>query len=455
MVRDMTSGSPIKRILAFCLPLFIGNLFQQFYGMVDSMIVGKYLGVQAFAAVGSTGSINFLIIGFALGLCMGMTIPVSQDFGAGNIQSLRRCVAHAVYLAIAASAIIGVVMTIYTRPVLQLLNTPPDIIDGATSYISIIFGGVGTIILYNLLSGLMRALGDSRTPLYYLIVACIVNVVLDIVFIRYMGMGVEGAAWATVIAQLISGLLCLYSIWKHFPMLHFTRKDAKFSWKIVGRLSGISLPMGLQFSITAIGSIMMQAAVNGLGSSMVAAMSAGSRVQAAVCTPLEAAGITMATYASQNYGAKRFDRVRKGTFQIMCLCAVYCVVALGIANLWGIEIAKLFIRAEETEILALAEQYFCINAYFFVALGVVLVYRNTLQGLGYTKAAMCAGLLEMIARATVSLILVPAFGFDGACFSNPAAWLAADLFLLPMYYWGLQKLQRAQQQQTLCQSAPT
>lgn len=442
MVRDLTTGNPLRRILEFCLPVFIGNLFQQVYNMADSIIVGNYLGVEAFAAVGSTGALNFLVLGFALGLCSGLCIPLAQAFGAGDIKALRQAEAHGLYIAGAVSLVIGVVMWISTRPILQLLQTPENILEDASLYLSIVFAGSFSIILYNLLAGFMRALGDSRTPLLYLVVACITNILLDLLFIAVLHMGVEGAALATVIAQLLSGLLCLRAIRRHFPILHFTRKDARLSWPLVGRLTGIGLPMGLQFSITALGTIVLQTSVNGLGSGAVAAMSAGSKVMGVLGIPLEAAGISMATFTSQNWGAKRLDRVRTGIWQMTLVSAAYCLVALVIARLWGSNLAEIFLDRNQRDIHILIQQYLGINSLYLIPLMLVFVYRNALQGLGYTNAAMGAGLLEMVGRIAIVAFLVPVFGFAAACYAGPVAWILADLLLVPVFIVALRRRMR-------------
>lgn len=440
MVRDMTTGSPAGRIAAFSLPVLAGNLFQQLYNMADSMIVGRFVGVNAFAGVGSTGSLNFMILGLATGLCAGFSIPVSQDFGAGNQKQMRSSVAHAAYLSLAAAALLTILMVLFTGPILRLMNTPEEIYEYAYGYIFILFAGLGAIVLYNMLASLLRALGDSRTPLYFLVLSCVVNVALDYVLIVPCGMGVSGAAWATVIAQLLSGGLCLAYVCAKFPALHLEKEDWKFSWTAARRLLSAGLPMGLQFSITAIGTVIMQTAVNGLGAQVVAAVSAGGKVSALLTTPLEAVGLTMATYAGQNYGAGRLDRVRRGVHQAMAMAAGYSLLAVGIAALGSRSMAMLFIDPSETLILERVWQYSLMNSSAYVLLSVILVYRNTLQGLGYSAAAMLAGVFELGGRALVAFVLVAHWGFTGACFSNPVAWVAGDMLLLPLYCYAMKQL---------------
>ena len=444
MVRDMTEGHPLRRILAFSAPLLLGNLFQQFYSMADSIIVGQYIGVNAFAAVGSTGSINFLILGFVQGACMGFAIPVAQEFGAGDMRAMRRCVANAAYLSVLVAIAVTALTALFTRDILRWMQTPADIFEDAYSYIFIVFAGTGATVLYNLLASVLRALGDSRTPLIYLIIASIINIALDVVLIAVVPLGVAGAAYATVASQLISGLLCLWHIKRKFPILHIEKPERKLDKELCLRLLHAGVPMGLQFSITAIGSIILQSAVNALGSSVVASISASNRVQNILTCPLETMGATMATYCSQNYGANRIDRVRQGIRQATIVTAIYSVVGLAIAYFCGRTIAQMFISAEEVALLDSIRQFLTINGIFYFPLAIILVYRNSLQGLGFSNSAMLAGVFELVARSAVAWLLVGTFGFIAVCFANPAAWIAADCLLLPMYAKKIRVLSRWQ-----------
>ena len=444
MVRDMTEGHPLRRILAFSAPLLLGNLFQQFYSMADSIIVGQYIGVNAFAAVGSTGSINFLILGFVQGACMGFAIPVAQEFGAGDMRAMRRCVANAAYLSVLVAIAVTALTALFTRDILRWMQTPADIFEDAYSYIFIVFAGTGATVLYNLLASVLRALGDSRTPLIYLIIASIINIALDVVLIAVVPLGVAGAAYATVASQLISGLLCLWHIKRKFPILHIEKPERKLDKELCLRLLHAGVPMGLQFSITAIGSIILQSAVNALGSSVVASISASNRVQNILTCPLETMGATMATYCSQNYGANRIERVRQGIRQATIVTAIYSVVGLAIAYFCGRTIAQMFISAEEVALLDSIRQFLTINGIFYFPLAIILVYRNSLQGLGFSNSAMLAGVFELVARSAVAWLLVGTFGFIAVCFANPAAWIAADCLLLPMYAKKIRVLSRWQ-----------
>ena len=434
MTRDMTTGSPIRQILVFSIPLLIGNLFQQMYSLADSIIVGRMLGTQAFAAVGSTGSLNFLIIGFALGVCSGFTIPISQSFGAGDMTAVRRRCGQTVWLCLLTAALITVLTFFSTGYILRLTNTPPDLYEDAYTYIFTIFMGCGATILYNIAASILRALGDSRTPLYFLVIATAINVGLDILFMGPMGMGVEGAAYATVIAQLLSGMACLVFMYCKVPLLRLSRQDLKPNGREMLHIAGIGLPMGLQFSITAIGSVTMQSAVNSLGDAAVAAASAGSKINVALAAPMETLGLAMATFCGQNLGAGRVDRIRTGMRRIFCIGLVYCVAALAAAYFFTPAIALLFISAEDAYVITLTHHFMMILTMFYPTLLIIFLFRNSLQGMGFSNSAMLAGVAEMIARIAAAFTLVKLWGFTGVVFGHVLAWIMADAVLLPLYF---------------------
>lgn len=440
--RDMTAGSPMKLILQFCIPLFFGMLFQQFYNMMDTIIVGKFLGVGALAAVGATGSINFMIIGFCMGVCNGFAIPVAQQFGAGDYHSLRKYVANSAWLSIAFGGVMTAVVCVLCRQILMWMNTPLDIIDDAYKYIFVIFLGIPVIYLYNLLSGIIRSLGDSKSPLIFLVFSSVLNIVLDMVMILVFRMGVAGAAWATVISQAISGIACLIYMIKRFDILKITREEWKLDGGCAAVLCNMGIPMGLQYSITAIGSVILQTAVNTLGSMAVAAVAAGTKISMFFCCPFDAMGSTMATYAGQNVGAGKLDRVSKGMKSTCMLGLVYSVIACGILVLFGGTIALLFVDASETEILREVSWFLIANSAFYFPLALVNIVRFTIQGLGFSRFAILAGVCEMVARSLVGMGFVPVFGYIAACFASPVAWIFADLFLIPAYLYVMKKLYR-------------
>ena len=439
-MKDMTEGSPLKLILEFAVPMFLGLLFQQFYSMADTIIVGKYLGVTALAAIGSTASINFMINGFCIGVCNGFAIPVAQKFGARDYSGLRRFVANAAWLSIAVAVILTAVVSALCMNILIWMKTPGDIIDQAYSYIFIIFLGIPTTFLYNMTSGIIRSLGDSKTPVYFLSLASLLNIGLDLFTIIVLKMGPAGAAYATVFSQGVSGALCLVFMRYKYSILRMTREERRIDRSKIAVLCGMGFPMGFQYSITAIGNVILQAAVNSLGSMAVAAVTAGSRVSMFFCTPFDALGGTMATWAGQNVGAGKLDRVRVGARYANIIGFVYSLAAFVILFFFGKSIALLFVDAGETVILDQSWMYLVGNSLFFIPLVLVNVLRFSIQGMGYSKFAILAGVCEMVGRSVVGFCLVPIFGYPVVCIGSPVAWICADLFLVPAFHSCLRKL---------------
>ena len=442
MTKDLTSGSPLKVILLFSLPLVLGNLFQQFYALADTIIVGRFCGVSALASVGATGSVNYLILGFVIGVCNGFAIPIAQLFGARDYSDLRRHVANAAWLCIAASVVLTISTVALTRPMMQLMQTPDDIIDGAVIYIGWIFAGIPFIFLYNMVAAIMRALGDSKTPLYFLILTSALNIGLDLLFIVPFHFGVLGAALATDISQVISGVLSFIYLRRKFDVLKMGKDDLAFSKKASIRLLGIGVPMGLQCSITAIGSVVLQGAVNGLGSDIVAAQTAGGKAAQFLSVPLESIGTAMTTYASQNMGAHDLNRVNKGVNTALGIGCVYSVASFLILRVLDKALIGLFLESSQTEIMANAQSFIFWNSVFYIPLAVLIIYRYTIQGLGYSSLAMFAGVAEMIARALVGFLFVPLWGYFAACIANPVAWFFACFFLIPAYIVVFRKLKQ-------------
>lgn len=430
-VKDLTTGSPFRLILGFAVPLLFGMLFQQFYSMVDTIIVGRALGSGALAAVGSTGSVNFMIIGFCMGVCNGFAIPVAQMFGARDYRALRKYVTNSALLSVIFAVVMTAATCIFCRQILEWMDTPADIIEDAYSYIFIIFAGIPVIYLYNLLSAIIRSLGDSRSPLIFLGISSVLNILLDLLLV--MPMGVAGTAVATVVAQGISGVLCLFYMKRKFDILRFEREDWKLEKRYVIRLCGMGIPMGLQYSITAIGSVVLQTAVNSLGSLAVASVTAASRISQFFCCMFDALGSTMATFAGQNIGAKKLERVDAGIRTSALIGTVYSLAAFGVLFFFGKNISLLFVDSTETDIISNAHQMLTVNALFYVAVMFVNVVRFAIQGMGYSKLAILAGVCEMIARSVVGFVFVPVFGYNAVCFANPVAWIMADLFLIPAY----------------------
>ncbi len=448
-VRDLTTGSPLKLILGFMLPLLFGMLFQQFYNMVDTIVVGQYLGVNALAGVGSTGSINFLVLGFVIGVCSGFAIPVAQKFGSKDFDELKKYVGNTLWIASAFAVVLTLVTCLLCGNILQWMQTPDKVFSEAYDYIFVIFLGIPVTFLYNILSGFIRSLGDSKTPVIFLVISSILNIALDIFMIVVLKMGVSGAGWATVISQLVSGLMCLVFIMKKFELLHLKKDDLKVNFYYIGRLCAVGLPMGLQYSITAIGTILIQTAVNGLGPVYMASVTAGSKVGQFMCCPFDAMGSTMATFGGQNVGAGKPDRIKKGLFCCSAMGIGYALLALGVAALFGGKLAMLFVSSSDLEsgidpeqVLTLAQQFLVVNAAFYVPLAFVNIVRFMIQGMGFSQIAVYAGVSELVARGVVALCLVPYFGYDAVCFANPVAWVLADMFLIPAFFVCFNKITR-------------
>ncbi len=432
----------MKLLLGFSFPLLLGNLFQQFYTLIDTMIVGRFLGKFALAGVGSTGSINFLIVGFCMGVCGGFAIPIAQRFGARDYVNLRRFVANAAWLSVGLALFVTVLVSLLCRQILTLMNTPADVFSFAYTYILVIFLGIPVTIFFNLLASIIRALGDSRHPVIFLVAASFVNIGLDLLFILVFHMGVFGAALATVISQAVSGVCCLVYIIREMEILRFKPRETRADSHLMRLLLSMGLPMGLQYSITAIGAVVLQTAVNGLGADSVAAITASGRVSMFLTCPYDAMGQTMSTWGGQHVGAKRLDRVGEGLRDCVLLGCIYSVAAFIVLIFFGRSLASLFLDAGETVVLDEARRYLLINGAFYIPLALVNIVRFLIQGLGFPTFAILAGVCEMIARIAVAVALVPTLGFLGASFANPCAWVAADLFLIPAYYHEMKKLRK-------------
>jgi len=440
MTKDLTEGRPLSLILGFSVPALFGYIFQQFYNVVDTVIVGKCLGVEALASVGSTGAVNFLIIGFVMGICSGFSIPVAQKFGAKEYVSMRQLTANAEMLAGGIAVIMTVATVVFCKPLLVLMLTPSDIIDGAVEYIRVIFIGIPLIFLYNMTAGIIRAVGDSRTPVVFLVISSFLNIGLDLLFILSFHMGVGGAAWATVLSQGISGAACLVYMKKKFPILSLSKKDRRLEMHHCITLCGVGVPMGLQYSITAIGSVILQSSVNFLGSTAVASVTAGEKIRSFFCTPFDALGITMATYGGQNAGAGKFDRLKSGVLVSTVIGFIYSAAAVLILYFFGNTLCTLFVDPSETEIIRQAHLMTVISSLFFFSLTIVNIFRFMIQGMGFSGFAILSGLFEMIARTAIAIFAVPAFGFTAVCFASPAAWILADFFLIPAFFHCLKQL---------------
>lgn len=433
MTKDLTKGSPARLIIYFAIPLLIGNVFQQLYSMVDAVIVGRYVSEEALAAVGVTGAIFFLVIGFVQGVTSGFSIVTAQRFGAGDEAGVRKSVGISIWLSVILTVILTVISVATARPLLNLMNTPDNIIEDAVLYITIIYAGIFASMYYNLVSGIIRALGDSKTPLYFLILSAVFNVVLDLFFIIKLHLGVAGAGYATVLSQLLSAVFCTFYMAKRYDILRLTKEDMRFDREDARIHLSIGIPMALQFSVTAIGVMVMQAALNRFGSTAIASFTAAVKVEQLVNQPMNALGITMATYCGQNLGAGRMDRIRKGMRSCMKILVLMVLFAAFVSIFGGRAITGLFVKNPTEAIYHYAGQYLNTISVFYPALGLLLVFRSALQGMGEALYPMLGGVLELVSRLVVSLTLPAFFGYTGICLASPIAWTTAIIPLIIRY----------------------
>ena len=431
----MTTGSPMKIIFNFTLPIFIGNVFQQFYNMADAVIVGKFVGNKALAAVGSTGTIMFLIYGFVVGMTAGFTVLTAQKFGAGDMPAMRRTVVGASFLSLVVGLVLTAAFMVFMKPWLVLMHTPEDIFADAYAYIMIISAGILAQMLYNLLASILRALGNSKVPLYFLILAALLNIVLDLVLIIVFHMGAAGAAVATVISQGISGVLCLFYIIRKVPLLRLTRDDRHLSGDLLRTQIRIGIPMALQYSITAVGTMMVQSALNILGSTLVAAYTAAGKIEQIVTQAYVAMGTTMATYGAQNMGAGDVSRIRQGFKASTIIGVIYAIVSAALVMTVGKYMTYLFVSEDVALIMDSVNTYLICVGIFFIPLAIVNIYRNGIQGLGYGLLPMMAGVAELVGRGVVAVIAAGQKSYLGVCLASPAAWVLASLLLIGMYYY--------------------
>lgn len=443
--RDMTTGSPARLIFFYAIPILIGNIFQQFYNMVDTIIVGRYLGKEALAGVGLTGPLSFLVLGFTIGITGGFSVVAAQRFGAKDEKGLKHSVATIIILCIIVTTIITIIALASTKPLLRLINTPEEVFTYSYQYISIIYAGIAATILYNMLAGLLRAVGDSRTPLYFLLIASILNVLLDLLFIIVFNMGVSGASLATIISQGVSGALCFIYIIKKYKILHVSKEDfwwdKKFAWKHMA----IGLPMAFQFSITAIGVVVLQGALNLFGASKIAAYTAAVKVEQLVTQPAGTFGVTMANYAGQNLGAGKIDRIKDGVKKCAFITLGFSLFASFVLKFFGKYLAKMFISGsieDASAILESSQEYFNIALMFFPFLFLIFIFRNVLQGTGHSLIPLSAGVFELAARSITATILPGIIGFKGICFAGPFAWVSACVPLAIAYFVVIKKMMK-------------
>ena len=443
MTKNLTEGEPAKLIFFFTLPLIAGNIFQQMYALVDTFIVGRFLGVEALAAVGCTGSLMFFMLGFVVGLTSGMSIYTGQRFGAKDEVGVRQSAAACAVLSLVGSVILTAIGVPLCRTFLVWMQTPPEILEGAYSFISIVYGGLIMFVFLLMQTNILRALGDSKTPTIILAIALCINILLEPIAILVLEWGIPGAALATIASQFIGNLICFFYITKKVPILHTRREDWKLSKKILWAHLRIGLPMGFQTSIIAIGAVILQSALNQLGPIAVAAYAASQKVDAIAVMPMMSFGTAMAAYTAQNYGARKFSRIEEGVRKCTYMSCGFSIFAGALIILAGPYIMYLFVGDGQQQVIDYGETYFIVAGVCYWILALLFIFRFTLQGLGQSTVPTIAGIAELFMRMAAAIWLVDLWGYMGACFANPLAWIGALLPIAPAYISTRRRLRRA------------
>lgn len=440
MTKNMTEGNPLSLILGFAVPLLIGNLLQQTYNIIDAAIVGRILGAKALASVGASSSVQFLVLGFCIGIACGFGVPIAKSFGADNRKEMRSHIFHAMFLTCVVAVVLTISCALLCPNILHLLSTPDEVYRGAYQYLLVLFLGIPFTLFYNLLSSILRAVGDSKTPFLFLAFSTVLNILLDLVCILVLNWGCAGAAIATIVSQAVSGILCWHFIRKHFKILQLKKEDCQLKSSGIRIMLVMGIPMGLQYSITAIGSMVMQSANNGLGSIYVSGFTAAMRLKQFFMCPFDAIATAVSVFCGQNLGAGKTDRIKKGLGKGVLVGVSYGLCAGAVLIFAGRGMCHLFVSSSEEQVLNAASRYLFCQGFFFWSLGILNVCRMTTQGLGYSGRAVFSGVMEMFARIIVSMLFVPRYGYCAICFADQSAWLAACVYIVPTCLLCLQKL---------------
>lgn len=425
MMKDMTTGNPTKIIFLFALPIFIGNLFQQFYTMIDAIIVGKFVNVDALAAVGATNSINFFMISLIIGLMSGVSVVVAQYFGYKDFDKLKDVIATATYAVVITAIVLTVLGILFAKPLLLLLRTPPEIMDDSTIFLTTLFIGILPMSLYNGIAAILRALGNSFTPLLFLIFSSLLNIGLDFLLVVYWHMGVRGAAFATVLSQVIAALLCIYYAYRHVPFMRIERAKFKVTPSLLKEMIRIGLPSGLQGSFISVGNMILQTLINGFGSAVVAAYTAASRIDSLTYQPGIAFGQASSMFAGQNMGAGKIDRVKKGYWAGIKVVTIISIIITILVQLFAKQFLLLFVDAKETEVIKIGMSYLVVVSLFYVVVGILFVVRETLRGTGDAIVPLLMGIFELVSRLAIGFALSLVMGYLGLWWATPVAWITA------------------------------
>lgn len=436
---NLTVGRPLRQIFLFAVPLVFGTIFQQLYSFADTVIVGRCLGTDALAAVGATSSLHFLILGFVQGACVGFGIPVAQSFGADDHEEMHRYLWNGTWLCVFLSTVLAVAATGLTETLLTVMNTPEEIFSMSAEYIGILFMGIPASVLYNYSASVMRAIGDSRHPFYFLLFSSILNIVLDYVLIMFFDMGVGGAAAATVFSQFVSGALNVWWMFRHMEDVRVKKDEMSPSLRHVKRLCIVGLPMGFEYSVSAIGAVILQNAINSLGSTAVAAQTAGEKIRQMFTLPMESVGMAMATYAGQNFGAGKMKRIREGIRDGLLIQIIYCAVIWGVLLAVAKPLVYIVLGETVSDVALGAQRYLFLCSCLFVFHGSLMIFRNTLQGMGYSFHAIISGVWELVGRSLGGWLAVHAAGFTAVCLANPMAWIFALGYCVVLVFYMIRK----------------
>ena len=440
---DMTKGNPLPILIKFAVPLILGSIFQQLYSFVDTAIVGRCISVEALSAVGVTGALNFLVLGLTMGCAMGFGIPISQSVGADNKEDISRYFWNGLYLSIGIGLVISVGVSLFVRPLLAMMKTPPELLDMAVDYLRIIFLGQITTVLYNYFAGVLRAFGDSKRPFYFLLVSSGLNIVLDLLFILVIPMGVAGAALATVISQGVSVILCIRWLFKKMHVIQKQDENGNFLNKVskahIKTACVIGVPLGLEYSVTSIGNVILQSSINSMGAVVAAGQICGERIRSIATMPMENVGMAMATYVGQNYGARRLDRIKEGVKSGLLIQAAYCVAAWAVLFVLKKPLVYLLLGETVSAEAAASIQYLTIITTLFIFHGSLMIFRNTVQGMGYSASALAASVMEIIGRSSAGILAVYFNSYFLICVSAPMAWILAMLCCVVLYTYYMKK----------------
>jgi putative MATE family efflux protein len=440
MIKDLTQGSPAKLIVWFALPIFIGNLFQQLFQISDILIVGRLLGVKSLAAVGASAPIFFMMLMITFGFTAGLTIITAQRFGAKDNHGVKSSVFHSSLAAISLSIISSICLIVFLNPLLRLMNVPEELMKEAHTFMLVLGLSMVFIVFYNLLSGFIRALGDSKTPLYFLIGSSLLNIALNFIFIRYCGWGVGGSAFGTFCSMIVTVVVCLIYIAKKFPLLKIHRQDCRYNHKFMMEHLNVAFPMAIQFSILALSMMIVQSVCNSFGTNVIAGFTAALRIEQISTQPLFALGAAFATFAAQNYGAALIKRIRQGVRESLIICLLLSIlVSLGV-RFFGTGMVSAFIEDGDTQIVAIGRQYLMISTYFYFFLSCIFIMRNALQGMGYTSIPVLSGVAELLMRSFAAIWLAKSIGYVGIFWAGPIAWFGGAAVVIVGYFWTINHL---------------